>query len=342
MLLLVLFAATFALAGASAEPEAEAPAMEAAPMEAAPAEAAPTVKNPDTFVYGSIGDADTLDPAYAYDNASGMNIRQLYENLIYYDRDTTGFIPRLATEVPTFENGGISPDGKTYTFTVRPGVKFHNGGTLTAEDIEYSIERIMVINNQNSAVWMYWMVFFGDSDNPQDEDGNFLYSYEDIDKVVETDGDKVIFTLAQPYEPFVGILAGYWGGIVDKEWHIAQGDWDGTGADMPRVYGQQKEDMLLYEQANGTGPYQFVRWIHDEEIVIKRFDNYWGEAPAIENAIFKVIPEWSTRKLMFLQGDLDLAYVEPAYYAEMDKEANVTVQKDLRRSPFPVSSSAWT
>ena len=315
VLLLVLFAAAFVFAAGDVEP--------------ATTEGTSDVKNPDTFVYGSIGDADTLDPAYAYDNASGMNIRQMYENLIYYDRDTTGYIPRLATRVPTMANGGISADGKTYTFTIRNGVKFHEGGTLTAEDVEYSIERIMVINNPNSAVWMYWMVFFNDSDNPQNDDGSFKYSYEDIDSVVESSGNTVTFHIMQPYEPFIGILAGYWGAIVDKEWNIAQGDWNGTGADMPRVYGQEKEAMLLYEQANGTGPYKLERWIHDDEIVISRFEDYWGEKPAIGNAIFKVIAEWSTRKLMLLQGDLDYADVLSSQYPEMDTEPGFTVQRDL-------------
>jgi peptide/nickel transport system substrate-binding protein len=287
------------------------------------------IPNPDTFVYGTIGDADTLDPAHAYDNASGANIRQMYENLVYFDRDTTGFAPQLATQVPTIANGGISADGRTYTFTIRSGVKFHEGGTLTAEDVEYSIERVLVLNDADGPGWMYWMVFFGGSGNELNEDGTFLYSYEQIDQAIEANGNKVTFTLAQPFEPFIGILAGYWGSIVDKEWMIEQGDWDGTAADMVRVNAPAKEEMTLYEQANGTGPYALERWVKGDEIVVTRFEDYWGEKPEIRQGIYKIVSEWSTRKLMFLQGDLDYAYVEPAFYEEMDREAGVTVQKDL-------------
>jgi peptide/nickel transport system substrate-binding protein len=287
------------------------------------------VKNPDTFVYGTIGDADTLDPAYAYDNASGTNIRQLYEPLITYDRGTNKLVPVLATQVPTMANRGISADGKTYTFTIRSGVKFHDGGTLTAEDVEYSIERVMVINNPNSAVWMYWMVFFDASGNAKNADGTFEIPYSQIDAAIEASGNTVTFKLAQPFEPFLGILTGYWGSIVDKEFNIAHGDWNGTAADMARVFEQEKEAMTLYEQSNGTGPFKFERWIHEDEIVVTRFDGYWGPKPALARGIYKIVPEWSTRKLMFLQGDLDYAYVEPVYYEEMDKEAGLTVQKDL-------------
>jgi len=321
MLLLVLVGVGFAFAGSTPEAEEESPAMEQAP--------AMTVKNPDTFVYGTIGDADTLDPNHAYDTASGANIRQLYEPLVYWERDTLNPVAVLATEVPTQENGGISADGRTYTFHIRQGVKFHEGGTLSAEDVEYSIERIMVINDPDGPGWMYWLAFFDDFGNTKNEDGTYAYSYDDIDKVVEANGDTVTFTLKQPFEPFLGILTGYWGSIVDKEWMIAQGDWDGTAAGMDDIYQVAKEDQTLYDHANGTGPYMLERWVKGDEIVVTRFDDYWGEKPALRQGIYKIVSEWSTRKLMFLQGDVDYAYVEPAYYAEMDKEANVVVQKDL-------------
>jgi peptide/nickel transport system substrate-binding protein len=291
--------------------------------------AAPVIKNPDTFVYGTIGNVDTLDPNHAYDNASGTNIRQLYEPLVYYDRDKLSLVPVLATAVPTRANGGISADGRTYTFTIRQGVKFHNGGTLTAEDVEYSIERILVINDPDGPGWMYWVAFFDDFGNDVKEDGSYVYSYEDIDKVVEATGNTVTFTIKQPFEPFLGILTGYWGSIVDKEWMIANGDWDGTKAGMEAVYQVEKEAQTLYEQANGTGPYKLERWVQGDEVVVTRFDGYWGPKPALRQGIYKVVSEWSTRKLMFLQGDLDWAYVEPAYYAEMDQEPNLVVQKDL-------------
>ena len=78
-----------------------------------------SVSSPDPTVYTSvsIGDPKTLDPAEAYDSASGTVLSNTYETLIYYDRDNEDkMIPLLAEEVPTVSNGGISPDGLTYTF----------------------------------------------------------------------------------------------------------------------------------------------------------------------------------------------------------------------------------
>ena len=80
---------------------------------AQPAAKAP-IKNPDTFTYASHGDIDSLDPAKAYDTASGGILVNIYENLIQYDGPAVDkFVPVLAEQVPTVDNGGISKEGLT-------------------------------------------------------------------------------------------------------------------------------------------------------------------------------------------------------------------------------------
>ena len=98
--------------------------------------------DPTTLVEMTFGDIDTLDPALAYDTASADPLIHIYETLIWYDfRDGTSYVPALATEVPSIENGGISADGKTYTFNIREGVTFHEGQTLEPSDVAYSFQR---------------------------------------------------------------------------------------------------------------------------------------------------------------------------------------------------------
>ncbi|MDK2945517.1 MAG: peptide/nickel transport system substrate-binding protein, partial [Geotoga sp.] len=89
------------------------------------------IPNPDTIIKREIGEPETLDPAYAYDTASGEVIFNIAENLVAYDGEALNkFVPMLSTVVPTVENGYLSEDGLTYTFVIREGVKFHNGNDL--------------------------------------------------------------------------------------------------------------------------------------------------------------------------------------------------------------------
>jgi ABC-type transport system substrate-binding protein len=124
----------------------------------APAAAATGPKDKTTLVVAEseVG-IDTLDPALAYDTASGEIIQNVYETLIFYDGDATDkFVPMLASEMPA-----ISADGKTYTFKIRPNVKFHNGDVLTPSDVAYSFQRALLQGGTASPIWLYYEAFFG-------------------------------------------------------------------------------------------------------------------------------------------------------------------------------------
>src|SRR5688572_33090254 len=82
-------------------------------------------------------DVATLDPAIGYDWQNWSMIKSLFDGLMDYEPGTTTLRPDLA------ESYEISDDGLTFTFKLRPGVKFHNGREMTAEDVKYSIERVL-------------------------------------------------------------------------------------------------------------------------------------------------------------------------------------------------------
>ncbi len=88
------------------------------------------IKNPDTIITATYGSPETFDPQAMWDTSSGEVCIALYDNLIMYDGDTINFLPLISTEVPTIENGLLTPDGKKYTFPIRKGVKFHTGTSL--------------------------------------------------------------------------------------------------------------------------------------------------------------------------------------------------------------------
>ena len=289
---------------------------------------AATVKNPDTFIYASYGDAQTLDPAVAYDNVSWTNMTQFYETLIGYDKaDTGSFVPLLATEVPTQANGGISKDGLTYRFHIRQNVHFHNGDVLTPEDVAYSFKRDLVVDPAGGPDWVWYQVFLG-LGGSRDDNGKIDVTFNQINSTVTVDGNDVVFHLKDPYAAFLSVLANTWGAIVDKQWVIAQGGWDGTAATWEKYNNPPAGKETLFEKANGTGPYKLTRWDKGNEIVVDRFDGYWGPKPALREGVYKIVNEWSTRKLLLLQGDADAIQVDSTYYPEMDKESGLTVTKN--------------
>ena len=280
-------------------------------------------KTPGTLVYANIGPPDSLDPAYAYDTASGEIIQAVYESLIFYDgASATNFVPMLATEWT------ISLDGKTYRFKIREGVQFHNGDSLTPEDVEYSFERGMVQDYGAGPQWMLFEPLFGVGvASSRTEDG--LIPLEEIQSKVEVDGQWVQFNLANPYEPFLQILANSWGSIVDKEWCIANGDWDGTEESYEALNNPAAGGSPIHSIMNGTGPFKLERWESGVETSLVRNDDYWQEPAKLERVIFKVVDEWTTRKLMLEAGDADHVDVPRAYIDELEGVEGLTIYKDL-------------
>jgi len=288
----------------------------------------PEIKNPDTLVVATIGEPETLDPAWAYDTASGAAIFNIYETLIFFDGNRTDkFIPMLAEQVPSVENGLIRDSGKTYIFPIRKNIKFSNGNPLTPEDVEYSFERAMVQDRDGGPVWMLLEPLLGIS-STRDGEGNIVVTFDQIDRAVEVEGDNVVFHLANPYPPFLSILSQTWSSIVDKEWTTQQpNEWSGT-ADGWEKY-NNPETPPLQEVAMGTGPYKLERWEHGKEYSLIRNDDYWKGPAKIKRVVVKKVDEWSTRKLMFLAGDVDQVYVPREHIKELEGVKHIKVVKDL-------------
>lgn len=303
--------------------------------------AAPKSKDPTTFVYATIGDIDTLDPALAYDTASGEIIQNVYEGLIFYKGEATSeFTPQLATEVPTVENGGISADGLTWTWHIREGVKFHNGNDLTASDVAFSLQRGMLQGGTISPQWMFYEAFFGvgvdDVSLLVDPEGNLyddrealaaadpatlVAACEQVKAAVVADdaAGTVTFNLATPWAPMLATLAQSWGMVMDQQWVAENGGWDGTCETWQNFYAMDSANDPFTSIANGTGPYVLDHRTPGQEIVMTANESYWrtepayeggpSGIPAIKTAMVKIIPEWGTRFSMLQTGDADIVDV---------------------------------
>jgi peptide/nickel transport system substrate-binding protein len=277
-------------------------------------------ENDGYFIQETIGEVESLDPAWGYDTASGENVQYMYETLINFDGEATDeFVPVLATSVPTYNSAN-----HTFTFTIRSGVQFHNGDTLTAEDVEYTFERAMVQDRPGGPIWMFFSPLLGVS-------GYDDTTFSAIDAAVESSGDQVTFTLIGDYWElaFLQILCGPWAGIVDKSWCIAEGDWNGTEGDAPNFnHPQNPSDTALFTDCNGTGPWKFNLWDAGTQLKYEKNDNYWQGSVPFDWVIYSIVEEWSTRKLDLQNGEADLVYVPRMYIHELD-DYDLNTYQDL-------------
>jgi peptide/nickel transport system substrate-binding protein len=276
-------------------------------------------KNDGMFVQMTIGDPETLDPAAAYDTSSGEQIDYVYEYLIdYKGTEAAAFEPVLATEW-TWSDADL-----TWRFKIRKNVKFHEGGTLTPEDVEYSFERAMIYDRLGGPIWMFF--------EPLLLAGEYAgLTFADVDATVEVDGDWVVFKLADAGYKLIWLqtIANSWGSILDKEWCVANGEWDGTAADAPNHYQVEDGATYLWTHMNGTGPWKLNLWDPGIQLKLEKFTGYWGNPAPFDWVITQKVEEWTTRKQALLAGDADLVYVPRMYIGELAGIEDLQPIKDL-------------
>jgi len=265
------------------------------------------VKNPDTFVELQFGDVTTLDPDNAYDIYSTEPIwPNVYETLIIYSGSSIDkFSPMLATEVPSLANGLISKDGLTYTFPIRQGVRFHDGSTMTVDDVVYSFRRFLLQDQAGGPAWLLLSPLLG-VDSTRDAQGKIQVTFGDVQKAVYAQGNNIVFHLKHQFAPFLTIVAA-WGGVMPRKWAAAHNDWDGGATTWQKFNNPKNEDRYQFDHMNGTGPFMLEQWDRqNKQVILVRNDHYWRKPAAIKRVIIRSASELSTRRLALQQGDADL------------------------------------
>jgi len=288
------------------------------------------VKNPDTYTYVPIGDADSLDPAWSYDTASHAVILNVYDPLLKYKGSSIEELePVIATQVPSKSNGLISPDGLTYTFPIRQGVKFQDGTPLTPEDVKYSLMRFLLQDRAGGPSSLLLEPILG-YPSTRDATGKAMgKAFLDADRSIQVQGDNIVISLPKPYSPLLNILA-TWAPTISKEWAISHGDWDGRLATWKEFNNPQKESSYFFEHVNGTGPFMLERWDKkNREIILARYDGYWKGPARLKRVIIKTVTEFTTRRLMLSAGDADTVEVERSQLSQVRGLPGVEIIDDL-------------
>jgi peptide/nickel transport system substrate-binding protein len=281
-------------------------------------------KNDGIFIQETIGDIDSLDPAWAYDTASGEQIQHMYEGLVGYDGGNTDKFLGLAADTWT-----IAPDGKSITFHIRPNVKFSNGDTMTVNDALYSFQRVMVTDpySNGGPIWMFYFPLLDVYDSSEVTPEQIQNAVQ----IVNGDSIKFNFVRAYPSTTFMQILSGSWGSIVNKKFCIEQGDWPGTWDNWKNWNDPEHEALKLNDKTMGTGPFALEVWNKPTDIKLVKNQNYWQGTAAVpfDRVITKYVDEWSSRKLSLLAGDADLVYCPRTNIGDLAGIAGVQAIKDL-------------
>lgn len=266
---------------------------------ATPTTPAPTtpVANDDVFLYIAQQLVGTIDPAQIKDETEVLTVINLYDPLFYPDVDNDSMSP-----VPfVAESYTVDDTATIYTIKIRNNITFQSGTKLKAADVVYSIERMLAINKGNA--WL-WSSVLADA--------------------VATDDSTVVFTLKEPYAPFISTLTQLF--IVDSELLVANkaaGDF-GDNGDYGLAY--------IAENAAGSGPYKLVKWDRQSYLDFEAFEGYWRgwENNQIKKAQMLTIAEEATVKTLLVSGEADMIHqwLAVSAYAEMKTASGVVVEED--------------
>ncbi len=228
-----------------------------------------------TLIFARGGDSVSLDAIAATDGESFKVTDNILETLVKYKPDNTEVMPGLA------EKWDISPDGKTYTFHLRQGVKFTDGTDFDADAVVFNFDRWMDPSNplHQKDKFEYFNDMFGGFKGSKDL---VIESVKALDKYT------VQFKLTRPQAPFINNLGMSCFGIAS-----------------PKALKEEKDKFG--EHPVGTGPFIFKEWKREDTITLEKNPNYWQQGlPKLDKVIFKVIPDNTARLTALKSGEVDL------------------------------------
>ncbi|TVT22717.1 ABC transporter substrate-binding protein [Amycolatopsis acidiphila] len=264
----------------------------------------------DTFVFGAAGAPKNFDPIFNDDGESFRPARQMFDTLVTYKPGTTQLVGDLATAWTP------SPDGKTWTFTLRQGVKFHDGTPFNAAAVCFNFDRWY---NMKGAAAQSQMIYYGDvfegfAKNEGDATGDPVYK-----SCQAKDDYTAVLNLNKAKGAFPDAF-----GLTSLSI---------SSPDALKKYNAdnvtQSGDSFTYpEYANdhptGTGPYKFESYDKtNKTITLVRNDDYWGDKAKTAKLIFKIIEDENARKQELAAGTIDgYDFPSPADYASLKDAGN--------------------
>lgn len=222
-----------------------------------------------TLVIGMAADPTGLDPEAVINNTSGYVMSTIYDTLVRYKPGTTEVAPGVASK------WDVSPDGLTYTFHLRPGIKFSDGTPLDAKAVIWNVDRLL---NKNNPQYIY---------NTGTVEGYIEFTYGDLASYRQIDDNTVSFTFKNPSAPFLNSLAMVWNGLVS-----------------PAAAAKYGKD--LRNHPIGSGPFVMREWQPRNQVVLDANPAYWAGKPKVDHLIFKELPDAQAAVLALKRGEIQI------------------------------------
>ena len=210
-------------------------------------------------------DPDTLDPMRQTTTTVQNMVQMVVETLVQVDSD--GKVqPHLATSWQT------SSDGLTWTFTLRPGIKFTDGEAFNAAAAKANFDRILTPGQTCPLCGPFRAV-------------------KSVDAVDDT---HLRLNLKQPFAPLLGLLTEVTFGFV-----------------APNTIAQGTDTFKDQEKPIGSGPYVLTDRVKGDHVTLSRNDQYWGNKPNFKMQMFKIVPEAASREALVRAGQADVILLPP-------------------------------
>jgi peptide/nickel transport system substrate-binding protein len=228
---------------------------------------------PDTLRVGMPFVPRTLNPLLSTTTGENMINTLFADKLVTVDAHGN-FVPDLAKEVPTEDNGDISADGLTIRYRLRENVKWHDGVPFTSKDVKFSFDALMNPNNDIIS----------------------RHGYDVVQSVETPDDYTIVFHLKRKFAPFIATVFSE----SDSPYMIIP----------EHILGKEKSinNVAFNSAPIGTGPFKFVRWLRGDHLEFTRNDDYFLGKPKIKNVIVKLIPDENTLITQTRTHEIDWFY----------------------------------
>ncbi|MEN9890415.1 MAG: hypothetical protein RLY78_710 [Pseudomonadota bacterium] len=266
----------------------------------------------DQLVIGfSMNNLLSLDPA----NATGLDVAEiianLYDPLVVLDAtDPHKVLPGLA------ERWALTPDGKAWRFTLRKGAKFQSGQPVTAEDIAWSLHRVLKLNLALATVWK-----------------SYGYTKDNVEQLIRADDAQTLtLTFAEPGDPQLILYT-----LATSVSAVA--------LDRKAVLAREKDGDLgagwLVNNAAGSGAFKLDAWRAKEVLMASRFDDHWRGPAKLRRVIWRHLAESQSLRLMLERGDLDVATgMAPPDIEALKARPGIALQAVQRGTIYYVAANA--